>query len=530
MRLALVLSIVATALLSEDGGAAAAATLVGSSTLALPLALGGAVAGLWIGDVAIYAAARRFGRGLLERSWTARVFPHDIFARAERWMGSRGATALFATRFVPGTRVPAYVAAGLGGMTFSRFALTTALSATAWSLMIIVLGRAFARAFPAVPRWVVALTFVFLFLAALAFWRKFGARIAASLSVVAVRMRRWEFWPAWLFYAPVPLMCAWLGIKHGGLSLPAAANPAQRNGGIVGESKIEILDALQRVAPDRVARAYLVPAGEPAERFRRIQALLIDGRLRPPFVLKPDTAQRGEGFRKIGTLEDARDYLARVAAPVVAQAYAEGPHEAGIFYYRFPGEQRGEIFAITEKRFPDVVGDGERTVRELIYADSRARLIARTYLRRLGNVAQSVLPAGERLRLVEAGNHCQGCIFRDGSELYSEPLRAAIDAISQGLPGFFIGRYDVRYASRADLQAGSFTILELNGAASEATSIYDERNPLWSAYRTLYRQWELVYSIGAVNRRLGCRSARLIDLWRDWKRYQRTAAAYPMAD
>lgn len=530
MRLALLMSIVVTALLSEDGGAAAAATLVGSRSLDLPFALTAAVAGLWIGDVAIYALARRFGRGLLDRGWTRRLVGASAFARAETWVTSQGAGALFLSRFVPGTRLPSYIAAGLARMTFSRFALTTALSAAVWSAAVIAFGRSIAAVLPGVPRWLVAAALMILVVGGAGVWQRFGTRMIRRISIFLSKLRRWEFWPAWLFYAPVPFMCAWLGLKYRGLSLPTIANPAQRNGGIVGESKIEILRELGRIAPEHVAEAYLVSPGSLPERTRRIRELVESGVLRFPFVMKPDTAQRGEGFRKISSLQQALGYVIEVAAPVTAQSYAEGPCEAGIFYYRYPGEPRGRILAITDKVFPVVVGDGRSTIRELIEADSRARLIAGTYLRRLGSSADRVLPEGDSLRLVEAGNHCQGCIFRDGLRLYSEALRARIDEISQGLPGFFIGRYDVRYTSEEDLRAGRFTIIELNGSASEATSIYDERNSLLSAYRTLYRQWELVYAIGAANRSLGQRPASLRDVWRDWRQYQAQAAFYPMAD
>lgn len=530
MRLALLLSIVLTALISEDGGAAAAATLVGSSALNLPSALTGAVAGLWIGDVAIYVLARRFGPGLLQRSWARSWVGADAFARAESWVSGPGSTALFISRFVPGTRLPSYIAAGLARMTFPRFALITALSAAVWSAAVIVFGRGLARTFSGVPRWVAAAVLVGCMVAGLAMWRRWGQAVVTYASAALERLRRWEFWPAWLFYAPVPLMCAWLGIRYGGFGLPSVANPAQRNGGIVGESKIEILSELKRVAPEHVAEAHLVSPGPFYERLRRVHGLLESGALRLPFVIKPDTAQRGEGFRKVGSIADASEYLAKVHAPVVAQTYAAGPLEAGIFYYRFPGEGRGHILAITDKVFPTIVGDGRRTVRELIETDSRARLIAGTYLRRLGAGAGRVVPEGESLRLVEAGNHCQGCIFRDGLRLYSEELRARIDAISKALPGFFVGRYDVRYSSEEELRAGRFTIIELNGAASEATSIYDERNTLRSAYAMLYRQWEIVYAIGAANRRLGSVPASVWDVWKDWRQYRREAAFYPIAD
>jgi hypothetical protein len=164
-------------------------------------------------------------------------------------------------------------------------------------------------------------------------------------------------------------------------------------------------------------------------------------------------------------------------------------------------------------------------------ADSRARLIAPTYLGRFAAETDRVLERGERVRLVEAGNHCQGCIFQDGGDLYTEELRARFDEISQKLPGFYIGRYDIRYMSDEELQAGNgFQIIELNGAASEATNIYDESNSLWSAYATLYRQWKLVYQIGAANRDLGHRPVSAFGVLRDWREFSRQAMEYPLAD
>jgi hypothetical protein len=202
-----------------------------------------------------------------------------------------------------------------------------------------------------------------------------------------------------------------------------------------------------------------------------------------------------------------------------------------VFYYRFPHEARGRIFAITEKIFPKLAGDGSSTVEELIWRDPRARIIAAKYLARLGARARVILPAGETLRLVEAGNHAQGCVFQDGARLWSPELEAQMDRISRGVTGFFIGRYDLRYTSEAELRAGrGFQIIELNGAASEATNIYDARNSLWSAYRTLFRQWSLVFAIGAANRARGVRPTPARDVWRAWRAFGRLAQTYPAAD
>jgi hypothetical protein len=240
--------------------------------------------------------------------------------------------------------------------------------------------------------------------------------------------------------------------------------------------------------------------------------------IRVPLVLKPDTAQRGAGFKKIGSWEQLENYLARVTGPVVVQRYVAYPNEAGVFYYRFPGDSNGQILGITRKEFPVVTGDGIHSLKELIESDPRARMISDTYLNRFRAEANRVLKEGERLRLVEAGNHCQGCEFRDGWDLYTEELRFAFDEISQRLPGFFVGRFDVRYSSDEELRTGTgFQILELNGAASEATNIYDSRNSIWAAYATLFRQWQIVYAIGAANRRRGFRPPSPLSIWRDWR-------------
>ena len=157
-------------------------------------------------------------------------------------------------------------------------------------------------------------------------------------------------------------------------------------------------------------------------------------------------------------------------------------------------------------------------------------LIARTYLRRFAHRRSEILSVGEVLKLVETGNHAQGCIFRDGGHLRTDALERVIENISRKVPGFYIGRYDIRYENEEDFKQGrNFQIVELNGASSEATSIYDARNSLISAYRTLFRQWKLVFAIGAANRARGCRPSPLRTLWREWRRYSAAAVSYPCA-
>lgn len=298
-----------------------------------------------------------------------------------------------------------------------------------------------------------------------------------------------------------------------------------------------MLKELLATSPEFTAEAELVTGETVEERMRSLEQILArfePGAQHPPgspFILKPDLGQRGAGVKLIRTRQPAEDYLRQTSAALVAQRYAPGPYEVGVFYYRFPHQVRGRIFAITEKMFPKITGDGRSSVAELIQRDPRARFIVEKYLRRFQARRDEVLAPGEELKLVEAGNHAQGCIFRDGMRLWSAELEARLDEISQKLNGFFIGRYDLRFANEDELRAGrNFQIIELNGAASEATNIYDARNSLWAAYRTLFRQWELVFAIGAANRARGCAPTGLSLVWRAWRNYGRLEAQYPAAD
>jgi membrane protein DedA with SNARE-associated domain len=527
-----VLGIIAAGFLSEDGATVTGAALAATKMLDARLAFLGVFAGLWIGDFGVYAAARTAGNLLQAHprisSWLSRKLHLD----SRHPVARQSVITLGISRFLPGTRVPAYIAAGLFAMPVVSFAATTALTAAIWT------GAAFA-AISLLPGkislgthggLIAGLSGLGLY-AIMSVWRIWGSAIRTRAAAGWKRLFRWEFWPSGIFYAPVGLMYAWHALRFRGISLPTVANPGQYNGGIVGESKIEILRELMKTSPEFTADAYLIAPTSVAERLDRFDALCAGYAIDFPLVLKPDTAQRGSGFRKIFSRADAADYFARVNGNIVLQRYVEGPEEAGVFYYRFPGEERGHIFAVTRKEFPAVIGDGTRTLKDLILADPRASLIAGTYFDRFPNAAHIVLREGERKRLVEAGNHCQGCIFRNGTDLSTDALRDAFDDISRALPGFFIGRFDVRYRNDEELRRGrGFQIVELNGAASEATHIYDQRNSLWFAYKSLYRQWELVFAIGAANRERGFCTVSLFRVWQDWKQFRKQAEFYPLAD
>jgi membrane protein DedA with SNARE-associated domain len=526
----LALSIFLFSFVYEDGATLLAATLGAAGRLDSRLGFASAFLGIWIGDMGLYFVGSVVGRRVSAMGWVTRMVSQHSLNKAEAWFRQRGPLTIVMSRFIPGSRLPLYFAAGALKLPAKLFGAITGMCSAVWVAVIFAIWHftpGLPISFENRGPWV----FVVVMLLAPWLLSKSAPRLWRKFRLAWRKYRRWEFWPAWMFYPPVVAMCIWLGLRYRGFSLPTIANPSFRNGGIVGESKIEVQQALMGIAPDLVSEAYLIEAGEFQQRCGIVESLRWQHSIDYPFVLKPNIGQRGAGFKLVSSAIETEQYLRQVQSDVILQRYAPDPKEVGVFYYRFPGQARGHIFAVTEKVFPVMVGDGTRTLEELIGSDERASLIAKVYLDRFPEDRVRVLEVGERIRLVEAGNHCQGCIFRDGSHLISEPLGGRIDEISRRLPGFFIGRYDIRYTNDGDLARGeNFKIIELNGAASEATNIYDERNSLWSAYRTLYRQWQLVFAIGHANRDMGCKPASALDVLKDWNVYRMVSAAYPAAD
>jgi membrane protein DedA with SNARE-associated domain len=518
----------------EDFAVLGAALLVANSMVSLPWAAGSSFAGIWFGDLGLYFLALRFGRPVLEKPWFKRLIGKKVdLHRSEGWFQSHGTLAIVISRMIPGTRLPTYLAAGLLKVSASRFVVVTAVACVAWVValfwfsyhvgMMVISGF---QMFRSEAGKLLACAVV----AAAVGWpfRKLLKRISLhSAAAKFKKIAKWEFWPASVFYVPVLVKYVSLAIRYRSFSLPTLANPGMHTGGLIGESKFETLSQLSEADSAFVAETRLVPFDTPERQF---DAITQKG-LQYPIVLKPDVGQRGAGFKLVRTDEEVRVYVNRFRRALLVQEYMPGPYEAGIFYYRFPGHSKGAIFSITEKHFPSVTGDGAHTLEQLIRRDARASIVARVYLERFAAERTRVPAARETVRLVEAGNHCQGAIFLDGWRLFSPKLEETIDRISRAVPGFFVGRYDVRYASEEALREGEgFQILELNGASSEDTAIYDPRNSLRKAYRTLFRQWEIIFAIADENRRRGLSATPLKTVWKNWKQYRREAATYPASD
>jgi hypothetical protein len=345
-----------------------------------------------------------------------------------------------------------------------------------------------------------------------------------------------EFWPGWLFYLPV--IGFWLvqAMRYRSATLPALANPAIAAGGICGESKTDILALAGSIARPWIAEFVgMTTSGHVDGNDLAIaEGLMAERGLSYPVVAKPDVSCNGTGVRVVENAAELKAYLAAFPRASALQLQALVPYEgeAGIFYIRHPGEAKGRIKSVPLTFAPTVTGDGVRTIRALIAADSRLAAVSGLLLRKLGPKAEDVPDPGEDVRLVFVGNHCRGSTFRDGLSIVTAALTEAVDAIARDVTDLYFSRIDLRYRSLEDLQAAKhFKIIEINGSGSEATHIWDPQMTLREAYAAQFFHYGEAFRIGAAIRAVrGLRPLSLFRLWSLWAWQKRLMAAYPEND
>ena len=231
------------------------------------------------------------------------------------------------------------------------------------------------------------------------------------------------------------------------------------------------------------------------------------------------------------TEQEALKYIEENLFDVLVQEHCPFENEMSIYYIKRPKDSRGQIFSATHKIFPTVSGDGQKTLKDLVTAHPYYRWQSGVYFRRFIDRWNSAVPNGEVVQLVKSGNHAQGAVFKNGRFLLTEPLTNFICDISERYNGFYIGRYDIRYASQDDLLSlKNIKIIELNGAGGESTDVYDSSYNYFKIVGVLFRQWEAVFAIGAQNVKISKPKLSLIRFLIDLYKYTSMFKKYPIAN
>lgn len=266
------------------------------------------------------------------------------------------------------------------------------------------------------------------------------------------------------------------------------------------ESKKEIYDI---IPPQYIPKTLFFKNGTAAADI--LQAVAVSG-IALPCIAKPDIGGKGRGVEKIYTPENIVAYAGKINMDFLVQEFIPYPEEVGIFYCRMPGKPDGFISGIVAKEFLIVKGDGISTLTQLIEKDPRYHLQLPALQKIYGNGLNEVLKKDEVKNLVPYGNHARGAKFIDVSYWADEEFTKSIDQVCKQIPEFYFGRLDVMYSNKEDLKAGkNFCIIELNGAGSEPTHIYDPGHSLFFAWKEIARHFKLLCKISIKNHQRGFR-------------------------
>lgn len=529
----------------EEGAATLAALLVLAGLLSLATASIALFTGVVVSDAGLYALgylASRF-------PWAARWIDAVKLRQGSEWMEQSLLPVVIVSRFLPWALPPICIASGFFGLAFGRFLWLSVVSAALWCVVVLGsllgFGAILWRLQDDWP-WGVGLLVL---LAGWLFYRRrqaAGARrqdsveMAQPQEVALAEARRhppdanhrevcwFERLPEWAFYLPIVLIWLFLAVRYRSLTLPTAANPSFEAGGLIGESKHQVMSQ----ATDAVASwfaPYVVltrsddTQAAAADGVRAAQALVQAG-LSFPLVAKPDLGHHGHGVVMIPDGAALERYVEAFPGgeTIILQQLVTFEGEAGVFYVRIPGERSGRIFSLNLSEPAHVTGDGSSSLRTLLASSSTVARCRDIHLAAQADRLDWVPATGERVTLAFARSHRLGAVLKDGRSLISPELLKRFDEIADGIPGFFFGRFEVRFRDLEEFRRGEgFRIVEINGAGAEANHIWDRNSRLSSAYATLFEQFRLAFHIGHLNRQRGAEPMGLLRLTRLFRKQQR---------
>ena len=335
--------------------------------------------------------------------------------------------------------------------------------------------------------------------------------------------------PKWLNLFPMVAQWLWLGLQYGSLTLPSSVNPKITTGGMVGDGKLEYFNAMGAIA--RAATADFIAVTTEADPSSHRAGIQV-AELGFPVVAKPDLGWCGYGVRLLADWQEFEAYFNTYPPneTFLLQRYIPDEGEAGLFYVREPGAAKGRLIGVLLRQFPKVSGDGVRSVRELIAADIRLHRLIGTALHEC-RFDDAYIPArDESVRLALIGSTRVGGAYLDGTRFMTQQLSDRVDAIARDMGPFHVGRFDVRFDTLDSLGAGDFTIMEVNGAGSEAVHAWDPKYTIRDVYRIVFAKQRLLFSIGDACRKAGHRPCGIAELARHFFRQQGLMGRYPRSN
>lgn len=321
---------------------------------------------------------------------------------------------------------------------------------------------------------------------------------ATNIPLWWIKLTHFEFWPVWVVYFPALFYYVFLAFKTRSLLYFTAANPGIELGGFFGESKINILNKIdKKYLPHSLFVNANMPLNKLLQDFKKQN-------LDFPIICKPNVGERGSNVEKIQNEEELILYHQTLGQDFIIQEFITYEIELGVLYYHYPKTGESAVSSVVAKEFLTVTGDGYATINQLLQHNYRARLQGNALVNRIKIDPNTILENNQKLLIEPIGNHCRGTTFINANYLINATLIKVMDDIAKKMDGFYYGRFDLKVKSIEDLYKGNnIKIMEVNGTTSEPAHIYDPNYKLLDAYKTIFQHMKIIADISLQNHKKG---------------------------
>jgi membrane protein DedA with SNARE-associated domain len=124
-------------LVSEDAATLTAGALVAANTMSATTATAWVAFGIWVGDLGLFAIGRVARRVPAVAQWVDRRWSLEQVTLTEARLNRGAPLAILGSRFLPGTRVALYVAAGLLHVRAVTFVVSAAVASIVWTFTVV---------------------------------------------------------------------------------------------------------------------------------------------------------------------------------------------------------------------------------------------------------------------------------------------------------------------------------------------------------------------------------------------------------
>ncbi len=153
------LAVIGATFILEDATTVGTALAVQAGQIDVTVALISLYIGIALGDLGLFG----LGRAAAAIPWLQRFIPPQRQDRGREWLEQHLFKTVFAARFTPGARLPAYTACGFLRTSFRHFALAVIGATLIWTSLLFGISLrigAFIMRYPGFWRWAGAIGFI----------------------------------------------------------------------------------------------------------------------------------------------------------------------------------------------------------------------------------------------------------------------------------------------------------------------------------------------------------------------------------